>query len=80
MSAGFRASTPSATPPRTRLRLTDDRTVYDTVVENPQGNAAAVRSISVDGRTAAADTSGPARLPLVKDGAVHEVRITLGPR
>jgi cyclic beta-1,2-glucan synthetase len=61
-----------------RLRLPDGRTRYEIEVRNPSRNASTVLSASVDGRTAPVE-DGAAWLPLVRDGAVHRVAVTLGP-
>jgi cyclic beta-1,2-glucan synthetase len=64
---------------RVRIRLRDGRTHYQIAVENPQRNAQAVASASADGQSQPV-VSGRARVALVTDGAVHEVRVILGPR
>ena len=58
-------------------RLVDGRTRYEVTVENPDGCAAAVRAATLDG-AAAAVRDGTAEIPLVADGAVHQVVVTLG--
>jgi len=62
-----------------RLRLPDGRTSYEILVENPEGNAAAVVAASVDGEPALLE-DGAARIALRRDGAAHDVRLRLGPR
>src|SRR5207244_1453529 len=62
-----------------RLRLPDGRTSYEILVENPDGNAAAVVAASVDGEPALLE-DGAARIALRRDGAAHDVRLRLGPR
>jgi len=51
----------------------DGKTRYDIVVENPEGNAAAVVAASVDGEDGVLE-DGAARIALRRDGATHEVR------
>jgi cyclic beta-1,2-glucan synthetase len=58
-------------------RLPDGRTRYEIVVHNPTGQSAAVQSVVIDGRPAIAE-GATARIPLVRDGGVHRVSITLG--
>jgi cyclic beta-1,2-glucan synthetase len=48
---------------------------YEIVVENPAGVARGVLSAAVDGLMI---TERPLRFPLLNDGAVHQVRVTLG--
>jgi cyclic beta-1,2-glucan synthetase len=53
-------------------------TRYEIAVENPGGRAAVATSASVDGEPAVVDERG-ARIPVARDGALHRVRVTLGP-
>jgi cyclic beta-1,2-glucan synthetase len=62
---------------RVRLRLPGSSTQYEISVDNPGGNSATVQQIAVDG-AAAAGGRGAVRVPLVKDGATHRVRVVLG--
>jgi cellobiose phosphorylase len=58
-------------------RLPDGRTRYDVEVENPDGVAAAVRAVTIDG-AAGAVVHGAAIVLLAPDGAAHRVVVTLG--
>ncbi len=58
-------------------RLPGDRTTYEIVVANPGGCSAAVVAVTMDGETLV-PCAGRARLPLRRDGARHQVEITLG--
>ncbi len=51
------------------------RTRYDIIVENPERRCRGVASALLDGVTVA-----PRDVPIVEDGAVHEVRLVLGER
>ena len=48
---------------------------YDITVENPQRVSRGIASATLDGKLL---PGGPARLPLVDDGATHTVRVILG--
>jgi cyclic beta-1,2-glucan synthetase len=48
---------------------------YEFVVDNPAGVSCGVRSAEIDGVEIA---ERPLRLPMVDDGAVHRVHVTLG--
>jgi hypothetical protein len=65
---------------RLTVFLTSAGTGYTTWGETRLTAWAGDRTEDADGQPAAVITAGPARLPLVKDGAVHAVRITLGSR
>jgi cyclic beta-1,2-glucan synthetase len=62
---------------RVRLRLPGDATQYEVAVENPGRTSARVVSVTADGKAAQVE-SGSARVPLVRDGGRHDVRIVLG--
>jgi cyclic beta-1,2-glucan synthetase len=47
---------------------------YEIAVQNPQGVSRGVALAELDGKA----LEGPARVPLVDDGAVHKVRVVLG--
>jgi cyclic beta-1,2-glucan synthetase len=59
-------------------RLADGKTRYEVEVRNPARNAAAVVSVTVDGRDVPIE-DGAALIPLVLDGAVHRAVATMGP-
>ena len=48
---------------------------YEIVVDNPAGVSRGVRFAEVDGVEIA---ERPLRLPMLDDGAVHRIRVTLG--
>ncbi|WP_167761470.1 GH36-type glycosyl hydrolase domain-containing protein [Duganella callida] len=58
-------------------RLPDDGGSYDIVVRNPQGSAAGVVAVSMDGAPLTPE-DGAALIPLQRDGASHVVEIVLG--
>ncbi|OGF16898.1 MAG: hypothetical protein A2W00_10670 [Candidatus Eisenbacteria bacterium RBG_16_71_46] len=58
-------------------RLPDETTRYEIVIENPGASAAAVIAASADGATVTV-RDGAARVPLVHDGGLHRVEVTLG--
>ncbi|MGH7823313.1 MAG: GH36-type glycosyl hydrolase domain-containing protein, partial [Candidatus Binatia bacterium] len=64
---------------RIRYRLPDGATRYDVLVENQDGRAKAVCEAQVDGVPAAV-RDGAAFVPLVRDGATHQVVVRLGAR
>ena len=48
-------------------------TAYDITVSNPDGLCKGIRGITVDGASVQGN-----RIPLVNDGAVHDIRVTIG--
>jgi N,N'-diacetylchitobiose phosphorylase len=68
----------SATWPSCKLkyRLPDGKTRYEITVENPRGKECGVTAATADG-TAAEVVDGAARVPIVRDGQVHRVTVTL---
>ena len=58
------------------FRPPDGRTRYEIEVRNPSGDARVVHSAMLDDAPIRV-TGGVARLPLVRDGAVHRARVTL---
>jgi cyclic beta-1,2-glucan synthetase len=66
--------------PRCGVRFVrDDGTTYALEIENPDGVAAAVRGGDLDGAPLAMDAAGALVVPIAHDGALHRVRIVLGP-
>jgi cyclic beta-1,2-glucan synthetase len=61
--------------PSFEMRVRRQSTRYEIVVDNPAGVSRGVRFAAIDGVEIA---ERPLRLPLVDDGAVHRVRVTLG--
>ncbi|HEX5472993.1 MAG TPA: hypothetical protein VFW73_13965, partial [Lacipirellulaceae bacterium] len=61
---------------RITYRLPHGDTCYDITIENPHGRQRGVSAATLDGR-AAEVTSGVARVPIAKDGAIHRVTIQL---
>ena len=60
-----------------RGALPDGTARYRITVENPAGNAKRIISAELDGlRVAIID--GASRIPLSRDGGLHEVRVMLG--
>jgi hypothetical protein len=63
-----------------RLKLTAEpiysKTAYEIEVRNPTGAAQVVWAVSIDGRAGVVD-AGAARVPVVVDGALHRVVVTL---
>lgn len=59
------------------LRLNDGASRYTVTVENPSGRAAAVQAIELDGVPGRVQ-DGAGRVPLLRDGAEHAVRVRLG--
>jgi cyclic beta-1,2-glucan synthetase len=80
---GFRLSGPTllldpcipTSWPRFELTYKHRSARYHITVENPRGVSRGVSSATLDGN---ALPSGPARVPLVDDGATHNVRVMLG--
>jgi hypothetical protein len=62
---------------RVELRLEDRRTRYEVLVRNPAGSANHVIEATLDGFGVPC-TGGRARLPLARDGGVHQVQVLLG--
>ena len=60
-----------------RHQLPDDGGSYEITVLNPGHSARDVVSVTLDGTALAAD-DGVARIPLLRDGAVHRVELILG--
>jgi cyclic beta-1,2-glucan synthetase len=60
------------------LRAPDGRTRYAIRVDNPGGRAERVTAAELDGRAAPIE-DGAALIALASDGALHEVRVRLGP-
>jgi cellobiose phosphorylase len=60
-----------------RHQLPDDGGSYEITVLNPGHSARDVVSVTLDGTALAAD-DGVARIPLLRDGAVHRVELSLG--
>jgi cyclic beta-1,2-glucan synthetase len=60
-----------------RLRLSPERTALSIRAVNPGRNARAVVHAAMDGRRVDI-AAGTARVPLVRDGAEHEIEIVLG--
>jgi cellobiose phosphorylase len=58
-------------------RLPDDSAGYRVTVGNPDGFAKRVVAATLDGVAVEPD-DGIARIPLPRDGAEHEIRITMG--
>jgi cyclic beta-1,2-glucan synthetase len=61
--------------PRFELTYKHRSARYHITVENPRGVSRSISSITLDG---SALPSGPARVPLVDDGATHNVSVILG--
>ncbi len=61
---------------RVRYRLPEDQTIYEITIENPNGNQQGVTSARLDGDSIAV-SSGIAKIPLLKDGKLHQVEISL---
>jgi cyclic beta-1,2-glucan synthetase len=62
-----------------RHRLPDNGGSYEITVLNPQGRANGVVSATFDGKALAlAGDGGAARIPLLRDGAVHRVELVMG--
>ncbi len=59
-------------------RLPGGETRYEICVENPGRRAGAVVAVAVDGMASCIE-EGAALVALVRDGAIHDVRVTLGP-
>src|SRR5262249_33811741 len=68
----------SAKWPKARLtyRLPDGKTRYEIIIENPQGKERGVTSATADGR-AVDIVGGAARVPMLKDGQVHQIVVRL---
>ena len=62
---------------RLRYRLPDRTTVYEVVVENPDGKEMGVGAATLDGRLVDIE-EGAARIPITADGQVHQVVVRLG--
>ncbi|HEY3392347.1 MAG TPA: hypothetical protein VGK58_06555 [Lacipirellulaceae bacterium] len=64
--------------PRCRLiyRLPGESTRYEITIENPNGNETNVTNATLDGDEAVV-ANGAARVPLVRDGAMHRVVVRL---
>jgi cellobiose phosphorylase len=60
-----------------RYRLPDDRTEYEIVADNPKRRSSKVCAVSVDGRPGVVENAA-ARIPIIRDGRRHQVRLTLG--
>ena len=74
----IRPCTPAHWPGfRVRYRVPGTRTVYGIEVLNPDGVAAGVASATLDGQPVAVQ-HGIAIVPVLRDGAHHVVRVTLG--
>jgi cyclic beta-1,2-glucan synthetase len=58
-------------------RLADGSAQYRITVVNPEGFAKQIQSATLDGVTVELE-DGVARIPLPRNGAEHEVRITMG--
>src|SRR5204863_108900 len=61
---------------RLTYRLPDRNTQYEILIENPNGKEHGVASATLDGRPAVV-ANAVARVPLVSDGALHQVIIRL---
>lgn len=61
---------------RIKYRLPDSDAVYEITVENA-GGAGRISAVELDGQALPVE-DGAARVPLIKDGAVHRVKATLG--
>jgi cellobiose phosphorylase len=57
-----------------KIRYRAKRSVYEFVIDNPQGVARGVLRVEFDGKELPGLT-----IPLVDDAAAHSVRVTLGP-
>jgi cyclic beta-1,2-glucan synthetase len=57
-----------------RVTLRHRATQYEIRVENPRGVSRGVAAVTLDGRA----LDAPAAVPLVDDGAVHQVHVVLG--
>jgi len=62
---------------RIRYQLPDNQARYEIVVRNPKARAGVVVVALCDGRPAAVE-DGAARIPILRDGAVHQVEVVLG--
>jgi cyclic beta-1,2-glucan synthetase len=58
-------------------KLPDGRAEYRIAIANPSGDAAAVVAATLDGKPVAI-TGGGARVPVIRDGGIHVVNLTLG--
>ena len=57
-------------------RLPDDEAIYEIEVRNPERNAKRVAAVQIDEREGLIEY-GAACIPIVQDGARHEVVVTL---
>jgi cyclic beta-1,2-glucan synthetase len=74
----FRPCIPDTWPGFTiRYRIPGEKTRYEILVHNPDGIAREVVAATLDG-TASPIGKGEASIPLVHDGALHRIEITLG--
>jgi cyclic beta-1,2-glucan synthetase len=62
---------------RVEYRVPGEETLYRIEIENPSGKAGAVAAALLDGAPVPVE-GGSARVPLLHDGAVHTVVVTLG--
>ena len=62
---------------RIHYRLPDNQARYEIVVRNPQARTGGVVAALCDSRPAAVE-DGAARIPILRDGDVHQVEVVLG--